>query len=63
MLSNILYISATSCFVIGSALAFDYKEPADYFYLIGSSLFLVKAVLSLVNEIRDIKSKSMYGSI
>ena len=26
MLFNILYISDTSCFVIGSALAFDYKE-------------------------------------
>ena len=63
MLSNILYILATSCLVIGSALGFDCKEPSDYFYLVGTSFFLIKAVLSLVNETRTIKSKSMYASI
>lgn len=63
MLSNILYVTATSCLVIGSALTFNYKETPDYFYLVGSSLFLIKAILSLVNETRSIKSKSVYESI
>jgi len=63
MLSNILYVSATLSLVIGSVLGFDRKEPVDYFYLVGTSLFLIKAVLSLVNETRTIKSKSVYESI
>lgn len=40
MLSNILYVSATLSLVIGSVLGFDRKEPVDYFYLVGTSLFL-----------------------
>ena len=40
MLSNILYVSATLSLVIGYVLGFDYKEPVDYFYLVGSFFFL-----------------------
>ena len=63
MYSNIIYISATTCLVIGSALSFNDTEISDYFFLIGSSLFLVKACLSLVEEIKANKIKSGYTSI
>ena len=51
MLTNIIYVSATSSLLIGSILTFDSQELADYFYLIGTSLFFIKAGLSLGLEI------------
>jgi hypothetical protein len=63
MYSNILYVSATTCLVIGSALSFNDKEVSDYFFLIGSSLFLVKACLCLAKEIKANKIKSGYTTI
>ncbi len=52
MLTNIIYVSATSSLLIGSILSFDSKELPDYFYLIGTSLFFLKSSLSLAFEIR-----------
>ena len=53
MLTNIIYVSATSSLLIDSILSFDSQELPDYFYLIGTSLFfLKKQVLSLGLEIR-----------
>ena len=57
MLTNILYVSATSSLLVGSILSFDSQELPDYFYLVGTSLFCFKSILSLGIEIRK-KHKS-----
>tara|TARA_B110001469_G_C9568861_1_gene282075 strand:+ start:538 stop:726 length:189 start_codon:yes stop_codon:yes gene_type:complete len=61
MLDNIIYVLATLCLVIGSSLTFDKNQIADYFYLLGSTLFLIKASLSLVRDLR--KNKPDYTSL
>ena len=53
MLSNILYVSATTSLLIGSIMSFESDELADYFYLIGTSLFFVKSSLHLGLEIKN----------
>ena len=52
MLTNIIYISATTSLLVGSILSFDSQELPDYFYLVGTSLFFLKSRLSLGLEIR-----------
>lgn len=52
MLTNIIYVSATSSLLVGSILSFNSEELPDYFYLIGTTLFFLKAGLSLGLEIR-----------
>lgn len=52
MLTNIIYISATTSLLVGSILSFDSQELPDYFYLVGTSLFFLKSSLSLGLEIR-----------
>ena len=52
MLDNIIYVLATLCLVIGSSLTFDKNQIADYFYLLGSTLFLMKALMSFTKDIR-----------
>ena len=51
-LSHIIYILATSSLLVGSILTFRNELP-DYFYLIGTSLFLLKALLGLVHRIKN----------
>lgn len=64
MISNILYVSATTSLLVGSILTFDSGEIADYFYLIGTSLFFIKASLSLAMEIKNKEKKiTVYNSI
>ena len=53
MLTNIIYVSATSSLLVGSILSFDSQELPDYFYLVGTSLFCIKSILSLGIEIRN----------
>lgn len=53
-LSHIIYILATSSLLIGSILTFRNELP-DYFYLIGTSLFLLKALLGFLKNIRNRK--------
>ena len=48
ILSNSLYVLATGSLLAGSSLTFK-NELSDYFYLIGSSLFFIKALLSFSN--------------
>ena len=45
ILSNSLYVLATGSLLAGSSLTFK-NELSDYFYLVGSSLFFIKALLS-----------------
>ena len=52
MLTNIIYISATTSLLVGSILSFDSQELPDYFYLVGTSLFFLKSSLSLGLEKR-----------
>ena len=63
MYSNILYILATGLLFIGSCLSFEKDVDADYFFLIGSFLFFVKAMIGLIKEIRRVKPVSGYTSI
>ena len=49
-LTNSIYILATSSLLTGSILTFDKDETADYFYLIGTSLFFIKSGICLVKE-------------
>jgi hypothetical protein len=53
MISNIIYVLATSSLLTGSILSFDMEQLDDYFYLIGTSLFFIKSGLNLITEIRD----------
>ena len=48
IVSNSIYVLATGSLLIGSSLTFETKLP-DYFYLVGSSLFFVTALLSFSN--------------
>lgn len=59
MISNIIYILATLCLLIGSILTFNF-EIADYFYTSGTSLFFVKSILCLVKEIQDKNKNQIY---
>lgn len=59
MLTNIIYVSATASLLVGSILSFNSKELPDYFYLIGTSLFFLKAGLSLGLEIRRKKRQGL----
>lgn len=52
MLTNIIYVSATTSLLVGSILSFDSNQLPDYFYLVGTSLFFLKSSLSLGLEIR-----------
>ena len=65
MLSNIIYVSATTSLLVGSILSFDSQEIPDYFYLVGTSLFFLKASLNLGCEIRSNQNSrvNLYHSI
>ena len=63
MILNILYILATSSLLIGSALTFDPDELADYFYLVGTSLFFLKASVVLIYSLKNQKNTRSYYDI
>ena len=56
MFTNIIYVLATSSLFIGSVLTFN-KELPDYFYMVGTSLFLVKALISFGTDINNYNYK------
>jgi hypothetical protein len=62
--NNIIYILATGSLLTGSILSFEYELP-DYFFIVGSSLFLFKALLSLFMEIyiKNYKKYTNYEDI
>jgi hypothetical protein len=64
MLTNIIYVTATTSLLVGSILTFESDIIADYFYLIGTSLFFIKSSLTLGKEIKDRKKKiTIYNTI
>ena len=63
IISNVLYVSATTSLLVGSILTFEIDEIADYFYLVGTTLFFIKASLSLILEIKNRKRISAYDTI
>tara|TARA_B110001450_G_C17304317_1_gene352785 strand:+ start:316 stop:513 length:198 start_codon:yes stop_codon:yes gene_type:complete len=56
MFENIIYILATGSLFIGSLLTFK-KEIPDYFYMTGTSLFLIKSIISFIENIKKKKKK------
>ena len=52
MYTNILYVLATASLFIGSVLTFD-RKFADYFYLVGTTLFFIKALIVLATDIKN----------
>ena len=38
IISNVLYVSATTSLLVGSVITFEVDEIADYFYLVGTTL-------------------------
>lgn len=52
MFSNIIYVLATGSLFVGSVLTFE-KELPDYFYMTGTSLFLLKAFIGLGTDIKN----------
>lgn len=63
LISNVLYVSATTSLLVGSILTFEIDEIADYFYLVGTTLFFIKASLSMILEIKNRKRISAYDTI
>lgn len=61
MLSNIIYVLATSSLLTGSILSFDKEQIDDYFYLVGTSLFFIKSSLNLTTEIRNKNREGIPG--
>lgn len=58
ILSNSLYVLATGSLLAGSSLTFENKIP-DYFYLVGSSLFFIKALLSFAYMCKNYNRNEM----
>lgn len=52
-MSNIIYVLATTFLFIGSILSFDKTYTADYFYMLGTTLFLIKSLMSLYEYYRN----------
>ena len=57
MLSNIIYVLATGFLMTGSILDFHKDDPPSYFFLIGSSLFFVKASMSFISCLIERRKK------
>ena len=52
MLTNIIYVMATTSLLIGSILTFNNEIP-DYFYLIGTILFVINSCLHLIENSKE----------
>lgn len=55
IITNVLYVLATGCLMTGSILDFSSNDLSSYFFLIGSTLFFVKSLLSFCSYILDSK--------
>lgn len=62
MYSNIIYVLATLCLFIGSLLTFE-RELPDYFYMTGTTLFLVKSLISLYYDIKNRNKRIFYDEL
>ena len=48
---NVLYVLATGCLMTGSIMDFNHNDLPSYFFVIGSTLFFVKSLLSFCSYI------------
>jgi len=63
MITNLIYLAATISLCIGSILEFDSNKLGNYFFVSGSSLFVIKSFLTLVNEIYEKNNNYKYDLI
>ena len=59
MYTNIIYVLATGSLFVGSVLTFENALP-DYFYMVGTSLFLIKALISFATDIKNYGNSKNY---
>jgi len=62
MLIQTLYICSTGSILTGTILSFDKDSTPDYFFLIGTSLFFVKASICFVKAVLK-KNDNNNGSL
>ena len=60
MINNLIYIFATSSLLIGSTLQFDKNDLSSYFFVGGSSLFVVKSLIDLIKYTKLCEPKKSY---
>lgn len=58
MLTQTLYICSTGSILTGTILTFNKDSIPDYFFLIGTSLFFIKASIHFVRAIMRKKNNS-----
>lgn len=58
LFSNIIYVLATGCLLTGTILTFNKDELSDYFYLSGTSLFVIKSIICFYNDLKVCVCKS-----
>ena len=51
MLTQTLYICSTGSILTGTIMTFDKDSIPDYFFLIGTSLFFIKASICFVSKL------------
>ena len=57
MFSSIIYVMATGCLFVGSILTYNNELP-DYFYMAGTSLFLLKSIITLFSSIKEYRRRN-----
>ena len=55
MINNIIYLLATISLLIGSILSFN-NNHGDYFYLIGTILFVINSLFRLLENMENKKN-------
>ena len=48
-----IYLMATISLLIGTLLTFDLNEISNYFYLIGTSLFVLNSTINFNNKYKE----------
>jgi hypothetical protein len=52
-ISALIYLMATISLLIGTLLNFDERNLSDYFYLSGTSLFVLNSIINLNNSYKQ----------
>ena len=55
MFQAAVYLMATISLLIGTLLTFDLNEISNYFYLIGTSLFVLNSAINFNNKHKEYK--------
>lgn len=58
MLTQTLYICSTGSILTGTILSFDKDNIPDFFFLIGTTLFFIKASIHFVKNILILKQNN-----